>query len=129
MRHVSSKIGFSNMKKNFSPHRQVTTVHIFLKSRLQKAPKSFFGSIAGSAFANFRRLWLVLSTSKHQHRSSEAILCRNQAAIASDRPLSVVGLCYPFVFPCGASYLSFFCNLCSVNKYVELNILILNQSY
>ena len=35
------------MKKNFFPHRQVTKVHIFLKSILQKAPKSFFWSIAG----------------------------------------------------------------------------------
>jgi|GEM_PF-5297027 hypothetical protein len=35
------------MKKTFFSHRQVEKVNIFLKSMLQKAPKSFFWSIAG----------------------------------------------------------------------------------
>jgi hypothetical protein len=47
MGHASSKTGFSNMKKTFPHQRLAAKARIVLKSMLQKAPKSFFWSIAG----------------------------------------------------------------------------------
>jgi len=88
MRHASSKTGFFEYEKDFFSHRQVEKVNIFLKSMLQKAPKSFFWSIA--ALYKTHTAWPVPTSGVFvQHRSSEARPCRYFTAFASDRPLSV----------------------------------------